>query len=82
MNWSHTEHGCAIAEFDDLYGQRCSIQRSSVAGMDAIWLGVDVDFRGTAVNKRMHLNRAQVQELVGYLQHFVDTGLLPGEDPK
>lgn len=30
-----------IGEFLDLYNTRCSIQKSSLAETDAIWLGVD-----------------------------------------
>ena len=37
----HTERGFAIAEFRDEYGEQCSIQKSSLATDDCIWLGVD-----------------------------------------
>ena len=36
-----TNRGFAIKEFVDLYGSKCSIQKSSLASQDAIWLGVD-----------------------------------------
>lgn len=36
-----THRGFALGEFIDLYGARCSIQKSSLATDDAIWLGVD-----------------------------------------
>jgi hypothetical protein len=35
-----TERGFAIAEFTDLYGAECSLQKSSLATEDAIWFGV------------------------------------------
>jgi len=36
-----TGRGWAIAEFADRYGAACSIQKSSLATENAIWLGVD-----------------------------------------
>ena len=36
-----THRGFAYSEFIDRYGVKCSIQKSSLATDDAIWLGVD-----------------------------------------
>lgn len=36
-----TARGFALRHFDDHYGVPCSIQKSSLAFKDAIWLGVD-----------------------------------------
>lgn len=36
-----TQRGFSIGEFNDQYGLKCSIQKSSVATKDCIWLGVD-----------------------------------------
>ena len=36
-----TQRGFALGEFLDMYGTHCSIQKSSLATADAIWLGVD-----------------------------------------
>ena len=36
-----TYRGFAYSEFIDRYGVKCSIQKSSLATEDAIWLGVD-----------------------------------------
>ncbi len=41
MNITKTERGFALGLFTDLYGTKCSIQKSSLATDDAIWLGVD-----------------------------------------
>jgi hypothetical protein len=38
---STTQRGFAIFTFRDLYGLGCSIQKSSLADKDAIWVGVD-----------------------------------------
>lgn len=35
-----TERGFAISEFTDRYGEKCSLQKSSLATEDAIWFGV------------------------------------------
>jgi hypothetical protein len=36
-----TQRGFAIADFTDAYGVECSIQKSSLADKDAIWLGAN-----------------------------------------
>jgi len=38
---SKTNRGFSLIEFMDLYGSKCSLQKSSLASEDAIWLGVD-----------------------------------------
>lgn len=40
MERRQTERGFNIIEFTDRYGLPCSLQESSLAGEDAIWLGV------------------------------------------
>lgn len=41
MNITKTQRGFAIAKFTDIYDVECSIQKSSLATDDAIWIGVD-----------------------------------------
>jgi hypothetical protein len=60
--------GFKYADFKDLYGNDCSIQESSLATEDAIWLGLD--------DSRMHLNREQAEHIVELLQKFIDDGSL------
>ncbi|MEK6828570.1 MAG: hypothetical protein AABY15_00390 [Nanoarchaeota archaeon] len=36
-----TGRGFSLGEFEDQYGKKCSIQKSSIATRDCIWLGVD-----------------------------------------
>lgn len=36
-----TERGFAIFEFEDSYEEKCSLQKSSLATKDCIWLGLD-----------------------------------------
>lgn len=41
MEIKQTERGFDYSNFTDRYGAKCSIQKSSLATEDAIWLGVD-----------------------------------------
>jgi hypothetical protein len=75
------ERGFLSGDFQDLNGILCSIQRSSLATDNAIWLGVhpapdEHEKRGYGPT-RMHLNRQGVAALLPLLQHFVETGELP-----
>lgn len=85
-----TNRGFALYEFTDHYGTECSVQKSSLATDDAIWLGVTEaklkqlirnegwkDFelpKDVEVFSRMHLTRNQIKELLPILQKFVKTG--------
>ena len=85
-----TNRGFSISEFVDRYGAKCSIQKSSLATEDAIWLGCDeADPRilvkgegwkpfplpaGVQTNTRMHLSQENVKELLPYLNRFVKYG--------
>lgn len=40
MKFTTTERGFALISFLDHYGEECSLQKSSLATEDAIWLGV------------------------------------------
>lgn len=39
MRKSSTHRGFSICEFEDFNGHKCSLQKSSLATQDAIWLG-------------------------------------------
>lgn len=41
MKIKKTNRGFEFGKFTDLYGEKCSIQKSSLATADAIWLGID-----------------------------------------
>lgn len=69
VNFRATQRGFVIAEFQDVYGNKCSLQKSSSAMEDRIWFGVH--------SERMHLNQSMVEALLPALQHFVETGELP-----
>ena len=40
MQKRKTERGFDIIEFNDYYDHKCSLQKSSLASRDAIWLGI------------------------------------------
>jgi hypothetical protein len=66
-----TERGFAIVKFTDLYDSKCSLQKSSLALQDCVWLGTD-----TPGHDRMHLTREMVEALLPLLLRFVATGEL------
>lgn len=78
LDFKHTERGFARYDFKDLYNEPCSLQQSSLATDDAIWLGCDHEtvhhVTGQSCGARMHLNREQVAALLPLLMHFVMTG--------
>lgn len=90
LNVKITERGFTLIDFDDYNGVRCSLQESSLADADAIWLGcneakprqlipgkgwVEIPLpEGHIANTRMHLTREQVAELLPHLQKFAETG--------
>jgi len=76
MNNRKTERGFDISEFTDRYGQKCSLQKSSLAFEDCVWLGVSVDMKGEKVNNRMHLTQDMVKDLLPVLEVFANTGEL------
>lgn len=87
-----TERGFERIVFEDRNGVKCSLQVSSLATEDAVWLGcneadphVMVPGEGwkpfplpdvSIANTRMHLTAKQVKELLPFLRKFVKTGRL------
>jgi len=78
------DRGFLRGRFKDRYGADCSIQKSSLAEEDCIWLGCDHETRhhvtGDPVGARMHLTRDMASDLLPILQCFVDTGGIEPED--
>ena len=66
MKQHTTERGSSILVFEDRDGVECSLQSSSIATEECIWLGVN--------ENRMHLNQKQVKRLLPHLKNFVETG--------
>lgn len=88
-----THRGFRFYEFEDRNGYACTLQKSSVATEDCIWLGlesaspkklvfnegwVDVEMpEGVETNTRMHLTQEQARILSKQLEYFAETGELP-----
>lgn len=72
IKWSETERGFKIGEFYDRNSMPCTIQKSSLATEDCIWLGRN----GSGVDSfaRMHLTREQVADILPALIGFSHTG--------
>ena len=71
--------GFLEGSFIDRYGAECSIQKSSLAFEDCIWLGCNhetVDPQGRPCGARMHLTREMVSDIIPLLERFVETGEL------
>lgn len=97
MEITNTNRGFGRFDFIDSNGVACSLQESSSADEDKIWLGCnDADPREHVpgqgwqpismpkeyvANTRMHLTKEQVRELLPYLQRFVETGALNAGNP-
>lgn len=97
MNLETTQRGFKIIDFQDRYGVACSMQKSSLATEDCIWLGcnepnarvlkpgegwVAVELPAECMTStRMHLTQQQVGELLPHLQAFVRTGDLETKPP-
>lgn len=62
----YTQRGFKFYQFHDRYDLLCSLQKSSLATEDAIWLGTN--------DNRMHLTQEQVKQLLPILRKFVRTG--------
>lgn len=41
LKFKETKRGFARVEFIDRYGEKCSLQKSSLAGEDAVWFGTE-----------------------------------------
>jgi hypothetical protein len=68
MELKQTGRGFDLYEFTDVNKDHCTLQKSSIATEDCIWLGLGGN------NCRMHLNQSQVKELLPILELFVKTG--------
>ena len=67
-----TQRGFSNGEFQDYYGEGCSIQKSSLATKDAIWLGID--------DAKPQLMNSDAKRLG--LPYTGDTGWTPFNIPK
>jgi hypothetical protein len=74
------DRGFLRADFKDRNGEDCSMQESSIATEQCIWLGQNEGTHHHVTGDclaRMHLNRKMAREIGLALLHFADTGELP-----
>ena len=72
LEWSDTYSGFRRADFLDLYDELCALEESEAWKEDAVGLGIS---KGHSV---MFLGRNLVRAILPALQHFAETGRLPG----
>ncbi|GCE32002.1 hypothetical protein KDA_74860 [Dictyobacter alpinus] len=85
-----TPRGFRFISFTDVDGQPCSLQKSSLADEDAVWLGVELPseeveryaHQGLPLRNRMHLTQEMVQCVLPYLRHFAQSGCLDSHIPR
>jgi len=79
IEFKPTSRGFMRGRFLDNSGSTCSIQKSSLADEDCLWLGADEITHASGAepfNTRMHLNQKMAAELIPLLKRFVKTGQL------
>lgn len=84
ITYEKTGRGFGRGEFRDWNGDECSIQESSIATENLIWLGQNkrTHHMGDCL-ARMHLTRDMARALAIELMRFADTGsLLLAERPR
>lgn len=74
-----TSRGFNYFEFKDINNESCSIQKSSVATSDCLWLGCENNTKphhvtGECSSPRMHIDRKLAKKLVKHLNKFILTG--------
>lgn len=75
MNIQTTHRGFAVANFIDRYGAKCSIQKSSLATEDAIWLGVD-DADPKIMASQAHAHGVNTSETTGWVAYPIPKEVL------
>lgn len=68
MKFSKTNRGFALIEFTDDYGEGCSLQKSSAAEDDFIWLGID-DPKPIVLATAAHRLGVQTSETTGWVPY-------------
>jgi hypothetical protein len=74
------DRGFQRADFKDYNGDACSLQKSSIATKDCVWLGQNSGIHHHITGDcmaRMHLTRDMARAVAIALLHFADTGELP-----
>lgn len=74
MKSTTTARGFALINFTDYYDAKCSLQKSSLATDDAIWLGVD-DPEPKVMASQAHQLGVQTSETCGWVPYPIPKGV-------
>jgi len=72
---SKTERGFSLIKFEDTYGSPCSIQKSSLATADAIWLGID-DPKPQILAKEAAVHGIHTDKTTGWIPYPLSSSLM------
>jgi len=75
MEKTTTNRGFDLGKFTDRYGVKCSIQKSSLATEDAIWLGVDDPEPKIMASQAAH-HGIQTEETSGWVPYPIPKDVL------
>jgi len=70
MERKKTARGFDLIEFKDFYGEPCSLQQSSIATEDCIWLGIDDAHPQILASEATRLG-VQTKETTGWVDYPV-----------
>jgi len=71
IKFNKTQRGFRKGVFTDRYGEQCSIQQSSLATEDAIWLGIDDANPQIMQYDANRLGLAKIENPVGWVKYEV-----------
>lgn len=75
MEITKTHRGFALSNFTDRNGEQCSIQKSSLATEDAIWLGID-DARPQIMASKARAYGVDTVETTGWVPYPIPDEVL------
>lgn len=70
-----TNRGFDLVKFVDLYGAKCSLQKSSLALVDAIWLGID-DAAPKIMASQARTHGVETRETTGWVPYPIPDAVL------
>lgn len=71
IDFHDTDRGFRKGIFKDRYGELCSIQKSSLATEDAVWLGIEDANSQIMQSNANKLGLAKIENPVGYMKYIV-----------
>jgi hypothetical protein len=76
IEFHKNQRGFRTGTFTDRYGEKCSIQKSSLATEDAIWLGIDDAKPRILCSDAVRLGIAEIGNPVGWMPFAVPEEVL------